>query len=275
MSRIRQTLPYRTIFAKIIVMSRPTRTRALQNAVRPVIAAEPLEQRRLLAVTFNSDTGVLTVNTGADADIIQFETQGDDGGVTGFRIIESVAGAALNGTDKQDFIDYINAGTGETASDFFPVPDQGEAPAAGDVRRVVVTTNIGDDLIIAGNTLTVPIDVNSGSGNDTISGGPRADTIIAEDGDDSIFGGGGGDVMTGGDGDDIFVGGEGSDTVDYRTRTTGVNVTIDGLANDGDLAAGENDLVSTDIETVVGGTVGDVLQGGNTGARIILIGRRR
>lgn len=252
-------------------MIRPTRRKALNRAVRPLFA-EQLEPRRLLTVAFDSATGVLTVTTGSTDDIIQFEAIGNADGITGFRVFESTAGAPLAGTSKQDFIDYIDAGINEVTSADFTVAAAGEVPGTDDVRRVFIETNLGDDLIIAGQKLPVPIEVNSGGGDDTVSGGPRADTILTEDGNDSIFGGEGDDVITGGANDDIFVGGAGNDSVDYRNRTDGVTITVDGVANDGDLVDGEADLVSDDIETIVGGTGDDFLQGGSIGSGVALIG---
>lgn len=76
-------------------------------------------------------------------------------------------------------------------------------------------------------------------------------------GDDSIYGRGGGDVLLGMAGDDELDGGRGADglsggpghdSVSYEGAP--VDVTLDGVANDG--AAGENDNVLLDTEDVYG-----------------------
>ncbi len=221
---------------------------------------ERLEGRRLLAITFDDSTGVLNVSVDAGNDIVQFETRGTEAdGVTGFRVYESNGDGAPAGTTEADYINYINDSTTPVISEFFDVAGVGEIPEGTDVRRVVVTTFGGNDLVIAGQTLSVPINVVAGGGDDTISGGPRADTVLAEGGNDYIFGGRGNDLMAGGAGDDNFIGGAGNDTVDYRNRTDQVSVTIDGLANDGQLNEGERDNVQEDIETLVGGSGNDFL----------------
>ena len=51
----------------------------------------------------------------------------------------------------------------------------------------------------------------------------------------------------------------GTDTATYATRTTALKVTIDGVANDGATAEGDN--VKTDVENLVGGSAKDSLIG--------------
>ena len=68
-----------------------------------------------------------------------------------------------------------------------------------------------------------------------------------------LLGGDGGDVLIGASGNDVFSGGAGRDRVDYYYETQGVNVTIDGVANDGAGKRNEVDNVLTDVENVRGG----------------------
>ncbi|HET8822828.1 MAG TPA: hypothetical protein VFM57_14890 [Thermoleophilaceae bacterium] len=86
-------------------------------------------------------------------------------------------------------------------------------------------------------------DVISGRGGaDKLDGGNNADDLNGEQGGDTLIGGSnGGDAMSGGDGVDM---------VDYWGRISGVNVSIDGVANDG--APGEGDDVQTDVENIRG-----------------------
>ncbi|MGW3413816.1 calcium-binding protein [Streptomyces sp. NPDC000888] len=117
-------------------------------------------------------------------------------------------------------------------------------------------------------------------GNDTIIGTQFADVIVADAGDDVVLGLGEADIVCLGPGRDFFVGGEGDDvvvadavpdgadeisvgagrdTVDYSARTTPVNVSLDGVADDG--APGEGDLNNADVEFLQGGSAGDTLAG--------------
>lgn len=109
--------------------------------------------------------------------------------------------------------------------------------------------------------------VLAGSGNDILSstfdsvsrrlvGNSGKDTITAAGGNDTLEGGDGDDSLSAGLGADVISGGAGKDTLDYSTRTIGVNVSTDGAANDGQ--AGESDNV-TGVETVLGGSGGDNL----------------
>jgi Ca2+-binding RTX toxin-like protein len=82
----------------------------------------------------------------------------------------------------------------------------------------------------------------------------------------SINGMGGDDTLVGTALRDTFIGGDGSDTVDYSGRTENLNISLDGLANDG--AFNENDLVSADIENVIGGLGNDHITGNDDRNRL-------
>jgi Ca2+-binding RTX toxin-like protein len=137
-----------------------------------------------------------------------------------------------------------------------------------------------------------------GEGNDILRGGDGADELgvtvrfndpdinqvvqVTENGDDTLEGDAGDDTLDGGpgakswnygvpnpaplpptaaaNGADRLSGGDGSDQVTYVNRTSSVDVTLDGLANDG--GAGEGDNVSPDVERVTGGSGSDRLTGG-------------
>ncbi len=130
--------------------------------------------------------------------------------------------------------------------------------------------------------------INGGSGSDGISGDEGDDELYGEfgndhisdgDGNDSVFGGFGADDLDASgfapdlgirpSGTDLLSGGPGIDTVHYWPRTAGVNVSLDGAANDGE--AGELDNVggpTSDVETVEGGFGADTIAG-NGGPNMI------
>lgn len=134
--------------------------------------------------------------------------------------------------------------------------------AVAGVEQFVVTFSDGDDSFSGAGNMTVgttafptAVTLFGGAGNDTLRGG---------DGNDTVNGGDGNDTFTTGatpDGNDALTGGAGTDTVDYSTRTGGVTVTIDTMANDG--GTGETDNVGSDIETIKGGMADDNLTGGS------------
>jgi Ca2+-binding RTX toxin-like protein len=83
------------------------------------------------------------------------------------------------------------------------------------------------------------------AGDDRLEGGDDGDRLGGEDGGDQLSGGAGPDRLAGGTGDDELdggaggdelSGGEGVDTVRYPERAAQVEVTIDGVANDGEVA---------------------------------------
>lgn len=86
----------------------------------------------------------------------------------------------------------------------------------------------GNDTIQVSSTLTIPVIINGGSGNDTVYGGAGNDLVYGSDGNDTMYGRDGNDQFFGGAGADVFDGGNGFDTADYGDRTSGVVVTVGG-----------------------------------------------
>jgi hypothetical protein len=107
---------------------------------------------------------------------------------------------------------------------------------------------------------TIGSDVESlvgGSGNDRITGSAAANGIWAQAGDDTVNGGAGADWLNGG---------AGTDTADYSSRTKPLALSFDNQANDGE--AGENDQLSSDFETMIGGWGSDTLRGSANADRL-------
>jgi Ca2+-binding RTX toxin-like protein len=122
-----------------------------------------------------------------------------------------------------------------------------------------------DTLILGGSAVRGPFLVDAGAGDDVVQivgaanaivhGGAGNDTLRAQ-AESELDGGEGADVLQG---DRAFA--------SYTSRTAPVTVTLDGVANDGEL--GEHDNAATG--SVIGGDGGDALTG--NGAANILSGR--
>ena len=146
------------------------------------------------------------------------------------------------------------------------------------------------------NTQSQTVDQFSGNGgNDTLYGGGGNDVIDGGDGNDpaidggagndQLHGEGGDDVIRGDEGNDIEDGGPGNDRIGYSpgvsndddtgadklnggpgddrllldNHSGGMNITLDGQANDG--SPGEGDNVGSDFEHIDGTTSNDVFTG--------------
>ncbi|HET6213884.1 MAG TPA: calcium-binding protein, partial [Micromonosporaceae bacterium] len=91
-------------------------------------------------------------------------------------------------------------------------------------------------------------------------------------GNDTLYGLGGADLLAGGSGpyllnnayvydDDTYYGGAGNDTVSYDDHAlSSVTASLNGLRDDGS-AFNEQDLISTDVENLIGTTQADTLSG--------------
>ncbi|HRK29454.1 MAG TPA: calcium-binding protein [Tepidisphaeraceae bacterium] len=179
---------------------------------------EHLESRRLLAAQLVGT--VLTITGTAGDDVIEFARRGG-----GFKVFERIGNSVS-----------------ESSWDYSAI------------SRVIVNAGNGNDRVIVGR-LAVHVELNGGAGNDTLSAGGGNDTIRGGDGNDDMFGGDGRDLLIGGAGADTMLGGGSRDVVDYSDRTANLVITLGITADDGE--AGENDLVATDIEVVVGGSGDD------------------
>ena len=235
---------------------RPDRSR-LAAAVAGVPLIEPLEGRRLLTATLDAASGVLTINGTTGKDIVQFQVSDNaaaNGTATTFDVIESTTLAASPAKipSRAAVGAFIGSGTGETRTTF----------DVGSVNTVVINSGAGDDLVIVGSKLTVPVLMNGGNGNDSLSGGQNADSISAGSGDDYVYGRGGDDIVSGDLGADEIFGGAGFDTTEYKDRTNTVTVGIGNIADDGEV--GEGDNVRNDIEGVVGGSGDDSIGADNS-----------
>ena len=85
---------------------------------------------------------------------------------------------------------------------------------------------------------------------ENLTGGTGADTLTG-DGDANL--------LDGGTGADALNGGGGIDTVAYASRTAPVTADIDGAADDGEAAEGDN--IATNVENLTGGSGADALTG--------------
>lgn len=71
----------------------------------------------------------------------------------------------------------------------------------------------GDDTVVVGRAVTVPVTFRGGPGTDILIGGEGSDKLIGGSGPDRLIGRGGGDALYGGPGADVLVGGRGNDVL--------------------------------------------------------------
>ena len=100
---------------------------------------------------------------------------------------------------------------------------------------------------------SLPATISGGAAGDHIYGGPRGDTLNGDVGPDFLYPGLGADRINGGDG---------NDRADYGSRTAALTLSLDGVANDGQLYEGDN--IASDIEVLLSGSGNDHLVGNNS-----------
>jgi Ca2+-binding RTX toxin-like protein len=80
------------------------------------------------------------------------------------------------------------------------------------VEKLSITSFGGNDVLATAAGVAIPMSVDGGSGNDTITTGDGADLLNGGDGNDSLSGAAGGDRIVGDRGADTMIGGPGNDT---------------------------------------------------------------
>jgi Ca2+-binding RTX toxin-like protein len=148
-------------------------TRAVDHAL------EPLEGRRLYAVTASAAGGILTVLGDSGSNVIT--------------VSRNAAGNLL-----------VNNGA---------VAISGPAATVAGITAIHVLGGSGHDRITIDETAgAMPkASLSGGSGNDALTGGAGNDTLNGDGGNDVLLGLGGADQLNGGDGNDILTGGAGTD----------------------------------------------------------------
>ena len=186
------------------------------------------------------------------SDFLDGGGQGDDmNGGGGF---DTVNYAGRAGAVKVTLDNVANDGFQATLAE----PGEGDN-VHSDIERIV-GGNGNDNLSGLGAPGGVSID--GGPGNDLITGSTHNDSLNGNGGNDNLNGGEGNDFLNGGEGGDRMSGGGGIDQVSYADRLIGVNITLDGVANDGTPARAatateparpaEGDNVIGDVEKLLG-----------------------
>ena len=101
-------------------------------------------------------------------------------------------------------------------------------------------------------------------GNDVLTGGTGRDELTGGIGNDTLSGGSGDDHLFGDPGADALSGGPGRDLARYLWHQSGVTVSINGMADDGNVEdgpPGARDNVAADVEDLQGGVADDTLTG--------------
>ncbi|WP_188113404.1 calcium-binding protein [Nocardioides humilatus] len=180
------------------------------------------------------------------ADILRGEAGSDTvSGLAGNDTLDGgTANDVFNGGSGTDTADYTSR-IGGISIDLDGVADDGN-----------VAVNEGDN---------VKADVENllgGAGPDTLTGSNYANVLDGGAGADTLNGLGSNDTLRDGGGNaDVLVGGAGIDVADYGTRTTGLTIDLDGIADDGTTGGSENDNVQADIEILRLGSGADVVTG--------------
>ncbi|MEO8243600.1 MAG: calcium-binding protein [bacterium] len=206
-----------------------------------------------------------TLNGGNGDDLLLGGNGADSliGGAGNDQLVGGEGNDRMFGRDGNDLLDpgigtnLVDGGAGTDTVTF----------AGSNLPVVVDLSQTGSQNTGAGFCKFVDIEnVDSGSGNDALTGslfanvlraGGGDDSLVALAGNDSLYGGKGNDTLGGGNGNDLINGGKGSDTAYFLFGGNAtVNLHITGRQNTG---YGLDTLVS--VENLIAGTGDDSLTG--------------
>ena len=224
---------------------------------------EPLESRRLMSVSLNPATHVLTINGTPGNDTISVKVVGGNlkGTVNGAPFSVPLAGVSkivAYGRQGYDSITLdANVKVNATLYGDGPGTPSAYSPIDGDV----IHGGGGNDTIYGGRNSGF---LDGGAGNDTLDAGP---------GDTGLAGGPGNDRLINGGGENQIDGGPGVDTADYSASllpvllgndlTLGANGFTPGTAG----SSSEGDSIAN-VENFTGGKGNDKIFGDN-GANVL------
>jgi Ca2+-binding RTX toxin-like protein len=232
-------------------LRRPTRSRNTNRLRRAAVAPaiEPLEQRRLLALSYTCDPYIGLLQIFGDGDSDQFAIEdGEESGT--FIITDLQTGAEYLIYCPANLID-IDTGPGDDAIMVYTPTPTVITPGPG-VDGVFLGDNAGNTTVVCDDP-SVDVIQPGPAGPNNIIAGPE-DTIMGRAGNDNIQirsngSAGGGEIHGGG----------GTDTIDFSDATGPVHLSNDGVADDG--IAGELFNLDTDVEILIGGDYNDTLTG--------------
>ena len=159
---------------------------------------------------------------------------GQDDRITGDRGADNMVGGdgddtmVWNNGDGSDKADgdagydtvEVNGGTGSPGDQFTVKPNGARAqfdrvtpgPFAIDIAAEVLDLNAlgGDDSFVASDNTPLVMDIDGGSGNDTLTGANGNDSLLGASGNDTLTGGAGLDALDGAEGDDRILARDGA-----------------------------------------------------------------
>jgi len=162
-----------------------------------------MEPGETLLVNLSNSSGASITDGQAVGTIVN-----DDGTATAY-LTDGIL--HILGTDQNDRVS-ITATRGELRVDanFLGKSKLSRFPLAG-VQRIEISLAGGNDVASVHPRVQIPVLMDGGAGNDSLTGGLKADILIGGDGSDKLNGGDGNDLLIGGQGSDGLNGGLGND----------------------------------------------------------------
>jgi hypothetical protein len=242
------------------------RTRMSAALVAGLVSLACAPGAHAAVVTFDQSTGRLTMVASGDVDNdVTIELNGGTLTIRDFGEEPTPLGGTCENVNN-DATATCSLGLSPTPSVEVSLNEGDDTAELIGVRAYSLGGGLGNDELTGSELGDL---IQGGDGDDIVDGAGGNDLLYGGAGTDRLDGGPGGDALFGGDGGDqlIDTGIDASpDVVSYVTDITdpgGVEVSLDGFANDGNFAqdAGGTDNVGLGIENVQGSNFADEISG--------------
>jgi Ca2+-binding RTX toxin-like protein len=168
------------------------------------------------AIDMGSGNDVLIASEGSDT-IIAGAGNDELHGGGGNDVFEVGAGAGSDRFFGGNGVDSIVATQSGVAIGIASLSSIENISSRGFANVRVIGTSSADVLDFTGVTLTGIGSIDSGSGNDVVTGSSGNDSLLGGAGNDALSGGGGADTLVGGAGTDFLTGGASDDVFTFTT----------------------------------------------------------
>ena len=255
---------------------------------------QSLEPKQLLAgISFDSGTGVVTVDGSNAADAVRVEVKSP----TQIEVVFN--GVGRQSFDKSDVTEVVFMG--RSGDDWFRNSTSVPSKAYGHDGEDILIGGFGDDVLRGGNGKDRLLGkggddrvfgdgqddilegnsgddvLRGGTGNDRTNGGSGNDNLYGDLGDDLILGGIGDDYARGGDGDDQIYGFDGTDRVfgdsgnDLLAGQNGDDFVFGNAGLDRIYGNSGKDRLEggSDDDTLIGGADDDLIHGDDGNDRVL------
>ncbi|HEX5393417.1 MAG TPA: hypothetical protein VFW68_09055 [Rhodocyclaceae bacterium] len=219
-------------------------------------------------------------NAGVSASLVSFANNTGDARGDTYTNIQNLLGSNFADSLEGDRNNNVLSGGGGDDTLYASLGDDTLDGGTGTNTVSFANVDIGTGLTIGISALPQAFGSGANLSHVTmaniqnLTGTRYADVLTGDANDNVLSGGAGDDTLIGGGGADIFSGGDGFDTVSYANAVGALTIDVQNQTQGSGNGVGEarGDVVSADVEKVLGRAVDDLIYSGNRTGTLLIDG---